>query len=663
MTEEKRPNPEELLQRIQQEEAVSQPQQRGRLKVFLGYAAGVGKTYRMLEKAQYLRRQGVDVVVALVETHGRPETEALLEGLEIIPRRKIPYKGIVLEEMDLDAVLRRRPALALVDELAHTNAPGCRHAKRYQDVEELLAEGISVYTTLNIQHVESVADIVQQITGVKVTETVPDELLEKADEIELVDLPPEELLKRLAEGKVYIPYKAEEAMRRFFRKGNLLALREIALRYTARRVDKDMRSYMALHAIKGPWPAGARLLVCVSPSPFSEMLVRVGARMARDLDAEWFAVYVDMPAQARLSDQATYQLRRNLQLAETLGAKTVVLSGNRVADAVLEFARANNVNLIVVGSPLRPRWQEWLKGSVVYELIRRSGSIHVLVIGSQDASTAAPFPTPPRPFPLMPLLSAATMVAGMTLVCWLGERWLKFPDIVLLMLFPAALSSFLWGEAAGVIASLLAVFSLDFFFVPPRLSLAVSDLAYLPTFLIFVAVGVSVSFLTALLRRWERRVRQRERFVSTLYDFSRRLMEATGLKERVQRIVATLAETFQAEVLALLPDETGRLVVWERVGEQAPLDEHEYAVAMWVFHHGQPAGQGTNTLASARWKFLPLLTDHTVLGVIGLKLPQPDLSPEERLLLEAFMSIAALALRAIMVGKLKPLQAFNTYRG
>jgi two-component system sensor histidine kinase KdpD len=653
MEEEKRPSPEELLQRIQHEEATTQPQGRGKLKIFLGYAAGVGKTYRMLEEAQYLRRQGVDVVVALVETHGRPETEALLEGLEIIPRKKVPYKGIVLEEMDLDAVLRRRPALALVDELAHTNAPGCRHAKRYQDVEELLAEGISVYTTLNIQHVESVVDIVQQITGVRVTETVPDSLLEKAGEIEVVDLPPEELLRRLAEGKVYIPPKAEEAMRRFFRQGNLLALREIALRYAARKVGEDVRSYMAVHAIKGPWPAGARLLVCVSPSPYSEMLVRVGARMARDLDTEWFAVYVDVPTKAGLSERDSYQLRRNLQLAETLGAKTVILSGNCVADTIVEFAQARNVNLIVAGSPLRPRWQERLKGSIVYELIRRSGSIHVLVIGSQDVTAASSFLPTSRPLRLRSLLSTAMLVAGMTLVCWLGEQWLKFSDIVLLMLFPAALSSFLWGEGAGVIASLFAVFSLAFFFVPPRLSLELSDLGYLSTFLIFLAVGVSVSFLTALLRRWERRVRQRERFVSTLYEFSRRLMEAAEVKERLHRIATVLAETFHAEVVILLPNEMGKLTVLEHSGPESSLGENEYAVATWVFHHGQPAGRGTNTLSSVQWRFLPLLTDHTVFGVVGLKLAQPSLSPEEHLLLEAFVNIAELALRGVVEGPVR----------
>lgn len=650
MPEERRPDPEELLRRIQEEERLKKPGEKGRLKIFLGYAAGVGKTYHMLEEAQYLRQHGVDVVVGLVETHGRAETERLLEGLEIIPRKKIPYKGIVLEELDLDAVLERRPQVALVDELAHTNAPGCRHAKRYQDVEELLASGISVFTTLNIQHVESVADIVQQISGVRIAETVPDKVLEEANEIELIDLPPEELLKRLSEGKVYIPPKAEQAMERFFRKGNLLALREITLRYTARRVDKDMRSYMASHAIKGPWPAGARLLVCVSPSPFSEGLVRVGARMARDLDAEWFAVYVDMPRQP-LSEQDTYRLRRNIQLAETLGAKTVILSSNNFADAVVEFAQSNNVSLILVGSPLRPWWQELLRGSVVYQIIRRSGAIHVLVIGYEQPVPVSPFSLVARYFRLFPLLGSTVTVTLMTLLCWMLRPWINFTDIVLLMLFPAALSSFLWNERAGIFATLFAVGSLDFFFVPPRLSLAVSDLAYLPTFLVFVIVGISISWITALIRGWERRVSQRERFVTTVYEFSRRLMEAVNLEHRLRRIVVTLAETFRAEVVALLPNKSGQLEVVDREGFQSPFDDNEYAVAMWVFHHGQPAGQGTNTLSSAKWRFLPLMTaDREVLGVIGIHLPKVDLLPDERLLLEAFLSIASLALRFFLGG-------------
>ncbi len=524
-----RPDPDALLRRLQQKEQKAE-RRAGKLKIFVGAAAGVGKTYQMLEEAQSLKKDGVDVVIALVETHGRHETELLLEGQEIIPRLRVEHGGIVLEEMDLDGVLARRPAIALVDELAHTNAPGTRHAKRYQDVEELLDAGISVYTTMNIQHAESLNDIVYQITGIRVRETVPDRILQMADELEVVDLPPEELLARFNEGKVYVPPKAEQAVRRFFRKGNLLGLREMVLRYTARKVDDDMRSYMDRHGILGPWPAGSRLLVCISTSSLSERLVRIGQRMAADLNAEWFAVYVESPLERPSAGAAQDQLARNMRLAEELGAKVQVLNGSGISEEILSFARAQNITLMVVGLPRRRLWNPWLRGSVVNEIIRHSGPIHVLVIGSTEAETKEKeTAAPDEATSWRPYYGSLASVAAMTAFCWILNPWLGLINTAMMLLLPVVYSGITWGRRAGLAASILAVAALDFFFVPPQLTLAVEDLRYLPMFIVFFIVGIATSFVADRVRWQGENARQRERFVYALYAFSRELMAAENL--------------------------------------------------------------------------------------------------------------------------------------
>src|SRR5512143_1889049 len=376
---EQRPDPDELLKQIQAEEP-----NRGKLKIFLGYAAGVGKTYAMLEAAHQRRAEGVDVVIGYVETHRRAETEALIADLEIIPRRHIDYRGIALEEMDVDAVLARRPQLALVDELAHTNAAGSRHPKRYQDVEELLAAGIDVYSTLNIQHLESLNDVVSQITNVVVRETIPDRVLDEVTEIELIDLPPDELLNRLHEGKVYVPEQAARALEEFFRKGNLTALRELTMRRAAERVDDQMRTYMRARSIPGPWAAGERLLVCVTSHPISERLVRAARRLADELNAPWTVFHVELPHDVRMSAAQRDQLAHTMRLAEELGAKTVKRPGQSPTETILDYARRHNITKIVIGKPLRPRWMEWVRGSVVEQLIRASGPIDVYVISGES---------------------------------------------------------------------------------------------------------------------------------------------------------------------------------------------------------------------------------------------------------------------------------------
>ena len=646
MTKESRPDPDSLLRRLQEEEQ-EQDRSKGRLKIFLGSAAGVGKTYQMLEEAQSLKRNGVDVAVAIIETHGRQETEDLVEGLEIIPRLQLEHGGIMLPEMDLDAVLARHPAVALVDELAHTNGPGSRHAKRYQDVEELLDAGINVYTTLNIQHIESLNDIVYQITRIKVSETLPDKVLDLADEIEVVDLPPEELLQRFKEGKVYVPPKAEQALKRFFRKGNLLGLRELALRYAAHRVDEDMRSYMERQGILGPWPAGSRLLVCVSTSSLSERLVRIGQRMAADLDAEWFAVYVESPQERLYAKSSQDQLARNLSLAEQLGAKVQVLRGRNIAEEILSFARTHNVTLIVVGLPRHSLRSRLLRGEVVSRITSHSGQIHVLVIGSTESDEKKQESAAnPETLGLSMFYVSLLSVAGTTVFCWIFHQWLGLINTAMMLLLPVVYSGMTWGRRAGLAASLMAVMALDFFFVPPRLSLAVADLLYLPMFLVFIVVGIVTSFLADMVRWQGENARQRERFVSALYAFSRDLMETANLEELLRYAGKEIAQAFECEVLILMPDETGQLRVRAQVGEHAIFDERKLGVATWVYQHGQQAGHGTDTLSSATFSYLPLITKEATIGVLGVGLGRADqlVLPERRRLLEAFANILALTL-------------------
>jgi two-component system sensor histidine kinase KdpD len=644
-----RPDPDQLLKRLTHEEKVA-CSNRGHLKIILGAAAGVGKTYQMLEEAQQLKKSGVDVVVALVETHGRPETEVLLEGLEVIPRTRLNRGGLEIEEMDLDGVLVRHPAIALVDELAHANAPDLRHARRYQDVEELLDAGISVYTTLNVQHIESLNDIIFQITGVRVRETLPDRIIELADEIEVVDLTPEDLLQRFKDGKVYVPSQAEQAMQRFFRKGNLLGLREIALRYAARMVDEDMRTYMEGHGILGPWPAGSRLLVCINASTFSERLIRIGQRMAADQDAEWFAVYVESPEDVSSAETARDQLARNLTLARELGAKVQVLSAQNIAEEVIAFSREHNITVIVVGLPRRRLWNRWWKGSVVNEIIKRSGLIHVLVIGSAKADQAEQAEheaaLPASDMNWRHLSGNLLIVAATVAFCWPLQSWLGLINIAMILLLPVIYSGMTWGRRSGLTTSLLAVAALDFFFVPPNMTLAVDDLRYLPVFIVFVIVGIITSFLADLVRWQGESARQRERFVSALYSFSHNLMAAGNGQELLSCAAREIAQAFECEVMILLPDETGRLKERAKIGEHLIFDERKLGVATWVLRHGQEAGHGTQTLSSATLFYLPLKTKEVTIGVLGVGLGKEEqlLQPEQKRLLEAFTNVLALAL-------------------
>ena len=642
MTEFVRPDPDALLARVQEEE---QRQVRGLLQIFLGYAAGVGKTYAMLQAAQQRRAEGVDVVVGYVETHGRVETDALLRGLEIVPRREVGYRGTTLSELDLDAILARRPQLVLVDEYAHTNAPGGRHPKRYQDVQELLASGIDVYTTLNIQHLESLKDAVAQVTGVTVRETIPDSALDEAAEIKLVDLPPDELIQRLQEGKVYVGDQAARAVDRFFRKGNLTALREMALRRAAQRVDDQMLAYMQTRAIPGPWPAGDRLLVCIGPNPLGERLVRSARRLAGDLSAEWIALYVETSAYSRLSEDERSQISRTLRLAEELGGEVVTLPGSSVAEAVLEFARRRNITKIIVGKSLQPRWREWLRSSVVQQLIRTSGAIDVFVINNETVQA----PTPDRSgwYPHRPwrrYLASACLILGVTILGAPFSLHFSPTNLVMLYLLAVVIAAVTLGRGPSILASVLAVLAFDFFFVPPRLTFVVADTEYILTFVGLFVVSLVISTLAVQAREQASAARHRETETAELYALSRDLAGAVGTPDIIHLVLRHIEMTFGRQAIVLLPHD-GRLA--SPVETPIRLEADEDAVADWVYRRGEPAGRSTNTLPAADLRYLPLKTTHGTIGVLGIARPaQPDsfMSPDQLRLMDAFASQAALAL-------------------
>ncbi|MGB9301370.1 MAG: sensor histidine kinase KdpD [Anaerolineae bacterium] len=651
--EQQRPNPDELLARIQTEERL---QARGRLKIFLGYAAGVGKTYAMLEAAHQRKAEGVDLVVACVDTHGRAETEAMLQGLEVIPRRQVEYRGTTLTELDVDAVLARRPQLALVDELAHTNAPGSRHAKRYHDVQELLAAGISVYATLNVQHLESLNDVIAQITGVVVRETIPDLVLDDATDIELVDLPTDELLHRLKEGKVYVPEQAARAIEKFFRTGNLTALRELGMRRAAERVYEQMRDYMQTRAIPGPWPAKERLLVCVGPSPFSERLVRATRRLADELDAEWAAVYVETGAHFRLPQNNKDRITRALQLTEELGGKAVTLPGHSVAEAVLDYARKHNVTKVVAGKSIQPQWRELLRGSVVDQIMRQSGPIDVYVIsGVADAKGGASRRAAlwrSHPAWRSYAQSVALVTAG-TAVSALVHPFFSPTNLVMIYLLTVVLSAIYLGRGPSFLAAILSVLVFDFFFVPPHLTLAIADVEYLLTFGALLGVGLIISNLTARVREQADAAGRRAAQTAELYALSQDLAAAADLDAILQAVLTHIGRTFGREAAVLLPSLQGDRVEPRAISPGFALNDNQLAVAAWAFKHGEPAGHGTDTLASTDLRCLPLKTARGVVGVLGVKPIHPTslLTPDQRELLQAFASQAALAIERVQMAE------------
>ncbi len=646
MTVDERPHPQEFLARLKEEEA---EKGRGRLKIFFGFSAGVGKTFSMLSAAAKLKESGLDVVIGYVETHGRQETAALLEGFEVLPRRAIAYKGGNLEEFDLDLALGRKPSLLIVDELAHTNVPGSRHTKRWQDVQELIEAGIDVYTTLNVQHIESLHDVVSQITGVLVQERVPDLVLDSALEIELVDLPPDELIQRLKEGKVYLPVRAEDALANFFRKGNLIALRELALRYTAQHVDMQMLRYRQSHMITATWPACERILVCVSASPLSIRLVRAARRMADALKAQWTVAYVETSGHGSLSEAAKTRLFRTLSLAEELGAQTVELSGEGIAREITEFARRNNFSKIVIGKPVLPRWRELLKGSVVDEIVRMSGAVDVYVI-SGDALEKEPgvgnYWNGPRSSRPSNYMKAIMVVAAATGIAALMRDHFELSNLVMVYILAVVLVSHSCGRGPSVLASVLSVAAFDFFFVPPFLTFAVSDTQYLLTFAVMLTIALVISTLTSRVRMQIDAARDKERRTAALYSLSRNLSSTLSPEDIIQVGLAHIAELFECST-AFIQFESGAAAkpIVHRPAGAAGLGVIDDGVAVWSYKNRQAAGLGTPTLPGSDARYLPLAGLGQVLGVLAVA-PRDERrfqAPEQLHLLETFANQMAVA--------------------
>ena len=648
---EHRPSPEALLEAARREEG-----RVGKLRIFVGAAPGVGKTYEMLQQARARKKDGYDVVIGIVETHGRKDTEALLEGLETVPRRYLEYKGQWLEEMDLDAIIARRPQIVLVDELAHTNVEGSRHPKRYLDVEELMSHGIDVYTTVNIQHIESLNDVVAQITHVRVRETVPDAVFDRADAVELVDLTPDDLIQRLKEGKVYVPRQAERALEHFFSPANLTALRELALRRTAERVDEQLLTEMQAHAIQGPWPAGERILVCISEDPRCAGLVRYAKRLADRLHGPWIALYVEGRRALQLSEEERDRIADTLRLAEALGGEAITLpAGDRsIADDVIRYAQANNVTQIAIGKSARTRWFEIVHGSVVHDLVRRSGNISVHVI-SGDAIAGQPIPKKtvraaerdeafnPRPYVLALLAVALALVCAEAIQPWFG---VENVDLVFLTaVVGVAVRLGLWPS---LLASVASSFAYNYFFLPPAYTFSITGPTNVAAFVFFILVAVIVSTVAARGRTETVAAMDRARATESLYSFSRKLAGAGTLDDVLWATAYQTALMLKVRVVLLLP-EHGSIAVKAGYPPEDILDEADLAAAKWAWENDRAAGRGSDTLPGAKRLFLPMHTGRGAIGVMGIDSdkPGPLLTPDQRRLLDALRDQGALAIERV----------------
>src|SRR5229473_1206 len=640
---ETRPSPDALLKAAEKET-------RGKHKIFLGAAPGVGKTYEMLSSARRRKAEGVDVVVGLAETHGRAETEAQLAGLEVVPRRRVEYKGRTLEEMDLDAILKRRPALVLVDELAHTNAPGSRHPKRYLDVEELLTAGIDVYSTMNVQHVESLNDVVARITRIRVRETVPDRVVDAADEVELVDLTPADLMARLREGKVYVREQAQRALRHYFSPGNLTALRELALRRTAERVDDQMLSYMREHAITGPWAAGERVIVCIDPSPAAANAVRAAKRTADGLDAELIALYVETDRHATLSEAEHTRLAETMRLAAQLGAEVVTVPGRSEVEEILAFARSRNATRVVVGKSQRSRWFELRHGSVVDQLVRSSSGLAVEVAPSGDprqisSPTDWLFNVPLTPGPY---LEGALTTAVATALGKAIDASIVVPNVSLVFVVPVLVAAARHGLVPSLWVSALCVLSYNFFFLPPLYEFTIRDPANVVALFLFMFVAIAASALAARTRSQTEAARREARTTAELYAFSRKIAGVVDLYDLLWIVVTHLARLLNAEIVILMPQE-GRLESRAAFPPDSEFSDADLAAARWSWDADHPTGRGTDTLPGGRWLFVPIRTSRSPVGVIGvLSLKEGrELRASDRRLLEAVGNQAAVAIERV----------------
>jgi len=647
MTEEAaRPSPDALLKQ-------AGDKSRGRLKIFLGAAPGVGKTYEMLSEARQRRVDSGDVIIGVVETHGRVETDALTKGLEVIPKKRVLYKGRVLAEMDLDAILQRKPKLVLVDELAHTNAPGSRHPKRYLDVEEILDNGINVYSTLNVQHLESLNDVVAQITHVRVRETVPDSILDRADDVELVDLTPEALLQRMKEGKVYFPDAAERAAQNFFVPGNLTALRELALRRTAQRVDAQMIDYMRAHAIQGPWEAGERILVAVDERVDSVALVRYARRLADKLRASWAAVHIETARSGSLSNVQRDRIAEALRTAERLDGEAVTVPAVSVADGILDYARANNFTQIVVSKARRSRLAEFLRRSPALEIIRRADNINVHVVPAQNtepedgeiARLLGQF-HPSRDYRTYVGAFFYTLAAlGVGIVL---KQTLGISNVALVFLTAVLASAITYGLWPALFASLASVLEFNFFFLRPLYTFQIADPENVNALFFFAVVALIASNLTSRVRAQAVVARDRAKATEDLYLFARKLAAVFSLDDLLWATAFQFAQMLKVRVVILLPDGESVSV---RAGypPEDTLGEDDVAAAKWVWQHAAPAGRGADTLPGAKWLFLPMRTGRGSVGVVGLdsETKGPLLTPDQRRLFDALADQAALAIERI----------------
>lgn len=612
---EQRPDPDRLLAALERE---SEQAARGRLKIFFGACAGVGKTYAMLNAARQKLAEGSDVLIGVVETHGRSETAALLDGLPILPLREVAYRGRTLAEFDLDAALARKPALIVVDELAHTNIEGSRHRKRWQDVEELRAAGIEVWTALNVQHLESLNDVVGSITGIRVNETVPDQIFERADEVALIDLPPEELQSRLKAGKVYLGEAAARAADNFFRTGNLIALRELALRRTADRVDAQMRAYRADRAIDRVWQTRDRLVVCIGPNEGGETLVRNAARMASHLQAEWIAVSVETPDMA--GDPARHRAQRHqaLKLAASLGAEVCSLTAVDAADALLRFAIHRNAGKLVLGRARRKLWQRLLRPSLLDQLTALEPELEIVVIGLPQPRARRPPPERRLPLDWRGYVLAVLVCAATTALAAALLSVFDLANVVMVFLLAVVGVALRAGRGPGALAACLSVAAFDFFFVPPRLTFTVNDTQYAFTFLLMLVVALIIGQLAAKLKFEAVTAAEREHRSTQLAELSRALSAALSTEQITDIASQHLAGIFHGRVTVLLPDAAGKARPVHETAAATDTDSVDLAVAQWVFEHDQPAGRGTATLPAARARYMPLRAPMRVRGVLSL---------------------------------------------
>jgi len=647
---EHRPSPEALLEAARRAE-----HHVGKLRIFVGAAPGVGKTYEMLQQAHARLKDGYDVVAGVVETHGRKETEALLAGIEVIPRRNIEYKGQLLREMDLDAILARRPQIVLVDELAHTNAEGSRHPKRYLDVEELRNNGIDVYTTVNIQHIESLNDVVAQITHVRVRETVPDAVFDRADAVELIDLTPDDLIERLKEGKVYVPKQAERALEHFFSPANLTALRELALRRTAERVDEQLLTEMQARAIQGPWAAGERILVCVSDDPRTASLIRYAKRLADRLHGPWMALYVEGRRSTQLNEVERDRIADTLRLAQALGGESVTIPGGdrSIADDVIGYAHAHNVTQIIIGKATRSRWFEILHGSVVHDLVRRSGNISVHVIAG-DQLPDSPIPRKSTDTPDVRHFEPRAYVwalLGVAIALGFGELvniWIGIENVDLVFLTAVVGVAVRFGLWPSLFASVASALCYNFFFLPPIYTFTITDPHNIAAFALFTLVAIIVSNVAGRGRMQTVAAQARVRTVESLYAFSRKLSGAGTLDDVLWATAYQTALMLKVRVVLLLPTD-GSLVVRAGYPPEDMLDEADIAAAKWTWESDRAAGRGSETLPGAKRLFLPMHTGRGPIGVVGIDSdkPGPLLTPDQRRLLDALMDQGALAIERV----------------